>query len=536
MTQREELSYNQVPYPNLSHYSTHPDRICTVARLVGVAAAPVEKCRVLELGGAAGGNIIPMAYALPGSEFIGVDISEVQVVQGQKKIKSLGLTNISLHQMDILQMDESMGQFDYIIAHGVFSWVPFAVQEKVLEITRKLLTPNGAAMISYNTYPGWHMINIAREIMRLNSDGIADPKERANKARAALRFYADADQSGKNGYYGFLNMYANYLDGGSTEDQMPKYDSALLHDELEELNQPYYLHQFVTRIEKHDLQYLGDLQTARVDSIPVAVLEKVQKDAKNQVELEQATDFLVNQTFRKTLVCHKEVEINRKVKPEQARYFFFVSNLTPVSEKPDLHTRSIEEFRSSIGLTFKTDHPLSKAAIMVLADSWPEFYSFERLVAAAKAWLEKDGPKVTLLPIDFMVLAANLLRAFGYNPSLVELHSYQPNQVLQVMEYPRASKIARYDLPLEDTVTNLRHERVTLEGLSRFIFPYLDGKHTAENLLQLVLDGPVAQGLFTLEGNGNTLPVSDQRAALAAELQDSLEWLASAGLLVDELA
>jgi methyltransferase-like protein len=414
--------------------------------------------------------------------------------------------------------------------------VPLAVQEKVFALSRKLLKPNGVALISYNTYPGWHMINIAREMMRYSTREIADPKERVDQARAALRFYADADQSGKNGYYGYLKMYADYLEGGSTEDLRPKYDSALLHDELEELNQPFYLYQFVERAEQHDLQYLGDLQAARIDSISAAVMETVQKNAKNLIDLEQSVDFLINQTFRKTLVCHKEVEITRKVKPEQARNFYYVSQMKPVAEKPNIHTRSIEEFRSLIGLTFKTDHPLSKAAVLCLAESWPAAFTFEQLIGAAKARLEKDGEKIELAPIDFMVLAANLLRAFGYNPSLVELHVYQPKQVLSVAERPCASKIARYDLTLEDTVTNLRHERVSLEGLSRFIFPYLDGKHSHHDLMQIILEGPVEQGLFTLEGDGNKLPVSEQHAALAAELQESLEWLASAGLLVDEPA
>jgi methyltransferase-like protein/SAM-dependent methyltransferase len=531
MMPREALSYNQVPYPNLSHYTTHPDQICTMSRLLGLAVAPVENCRVLELGSAAGGNIIPMAYGLPGSEFVGVDISEVQVSNGQKKIKSLGLKNISLHCMDILQMSADLGQFDYIIAHGIFSWVPDAVQEKILDLCHTSLSPLGVAFISYNTYPGWHMINIARGIMRYHTRDIQDPQERASKARSILRFYADADQSNQNGYYGFLKMYVDYLEGnnGAT----PKFDSALLHDEMEDLNQPFYLHEFVDRIGKHELQYLGDLSSTRIDAIPNSVMDEVQKNARDLIELEQSTDFLVNQTFRKTLVCQKDVQINRKVKPEQARHFYFLSQAAPVEEKPEIHAKAIVEFRSPIGLTLKMDHPLSKAAMLSLAAAWPAELSFEQLVAAAKAWLERDGSKVTLTPTDLMVLAANMLRAFSYNPSLVELHSYRPKQMVEVPECPLASKVARYDLTREDSVTNLRHERVVLEGLTRFIFPFLDGKHTKEDLMRLVLDGPVAQGLFTLEEKSKELPVSEQHASLAIELDQSLDWLAHAGLLVD---
>jgi len=540
MTQREALSYNQVPYPSLSHYSTHPDQICTLARLLGVPAAAVEGCRVLELGSAAGGNLIPMAYGLPGSEFVGVDISQVQVKQGQKKIKRLGLKNVTLRQMDILDYPApdapgGLGRFDYIIAHGVFSWVPPAVQEKLLEVCRASLTPHGVAFISYNTYPGWHMINIARGIMRYHTRDIENPKERADKAREYLQFYAKSNQNGQNGYYGFLSMYADYINGGA-EDNVPKYDSALLHDELEDLNQPFYLHEFVARVKEHGLQYLGDLNAARLDSVSNAVLEDVQKKAKDLIELEQMTDFLLNQTFRKTLVCHQEVELNRKVRLEQARNFWYSSVIKPVEDTPDIHGRTVVEFRSTNGLSLKIDHPLSKAAMICLEEAYPLSLTLEELTRRAKAWLEKDGQSVTLTAADLGALAANLLKAYSYNPNLVELHVWQPKQVLQAQERPFASRVARYDLSRQERVTNMIHQRVLLEGLQRFIFPYLDGKHSISQLLNLILDGPVAEGTLTLDENGKQLSKSEQRAALKIELENTLSWLAQASLLVDESA
>ena len=195
-----------------------------MAILAGLHPAPVENCRVLELGAASGGNLIPMAYALPKSQFWGIDISRVHIDQGLLKIKDLGLANLRLEQMDILDFPADAGTFDYIIAHGIFSWVPPQVREKLLEIYRAHLAPEGVGFISYNTYPGWHRINIARDIMRYSTRGIEDPKERVEQAREALHFYAHALPDDQNSYSGFLKFYSDYLDGND-QDNSPKYDS-----------------------------------------------------------------------------------------------------------------------------------------------------------------------------------------------------------------------------------------------------------------------------------------------------------------------
>ena len=110
-------AYDQLPYPSLAYSQTHPDRLATLATVLGMKPAPVDRCRVLELGCASGGNLIPMAYALPESKFVGVDASQVQVAEGQRVIEALALDNAKLQHMDILDVDASLGQFDYIIVH-----------------------------------------------------------------------------------------------------------------------------------------------------------------------------------------------------------------------------------------------------------------------------------------------------------------------------------------------------------------------------------------------------------------------------------
>ena len=153
-------SYDEIPYDSKPLFATHPDCLCVAGRLRGLAAAPATNCRVLELGCATGGNLIPMAYGLPESRFVGIDLSPVQIAAGQELCRQVGLKNIELKTASIADLDESWGKFDYIICHGVFSWVPPAIRDKILGSCRQLLAPAGVAYVSYNTYPGWHLKNM----------------------------------------------------------------------------------------------------------------------------------------------------------------------------------------------------------------------------------------------------------------------------------------------------------------------------------------------------------------------------------------
>jgi len=149
-----ETSYDAVPYSEYVFPYTHPASVGAVAALFGMRPADPAHCRVLELGCCTGANLIPMAYDLPGSEFVGIDLSRRQIDDGRRTIAALSLTNIDLRPGSILDVDESYGTFDYIIAHGVYSWVPAEVREKLLAVCKANLKPDGVAYVSYNTYPG----------------------------------------------------------------------------------------------------------------------------------------------------------------------------------------------------------------------------------------------------------------------------------------------------------------------------------------------------------------------------------------------
>jgi len=94
---------------------------------------------------------------------------------------------------DIARLDlAAMGEFDFIICHGVYSWVPDEVQEAILAACGRLLSPTGVAYVGYNTYPGWRAKEIGRGAMLLSVGDSA----KVRRARGMVDFLQKVAQPG----------------------------------------------------------------------------------------------------------------------------------------------------------------------------------------------------------------------------------------------------------------------------------------------------------------------------------------------------
>src|SRR3954454_8896697 len=122
--------YDDVPYSNHPYAQTHPDRLATVAILHGLEPPDPFHARVLEIGCGAGGNLLAMAAATPGIRAVGVDLAAVAIEEGRTVVDAVGLQNIELYQADVRELtDGRLGEFDYIVAHGVYGWIPADARE-----------------------------------------------------------------------------------------------------------------------------------------------------------------------------------------------------------------------------------------------------------------------------------------------------------------------------------------------------------------------------------------------------------------------
>ena len=142
---RESTSYDEVLYRSKPFSPTAVSSLEARAMLWGLNPVPAKKARVLELGCSMGGNLIAQAIEHPMGTYVGIDLAEQQVDIGNEIIRTIGLDNIRLEAKNIMDIDAEFGTFDYIIVHGIWSWVPDAVKDKIFEICRVNLSKQGIA-------------------------------------------------------------------------------------------------------------------------------------------------------------------------------------------------------------------------------------------------------------------------------------------------------------------------------------------------------------------------------------------------------
>ncbi|MBN2126640.1 MAG: methyltransferase regulatory domain-containing protein, partial [Deltaproteobacteria bacterium] len=389
---RMTIGYDEHPYPFLSYVETHPNRMATIGHLFGLEPVPLERCRVLELGCARGGNLIPMAYGLPEARFLGVDLSSRQIREAQEIAGALGLSNLSLSPMSIMDIDDSLGKFDYIIAHGVFSWVPREVQEKIFQVCRRHLSEGGIAFVSYNTYPGWHLKKVIRDAMLYHSRRAGgDSVNLTRTARAFLELAAGSVSPDNTLSPGLMPSYRALLEAG-LEDVRSKEDAVLIHDELSGINDPLYFREFTERAAGHGLQYLyeADFPVRLYDRLPEKARKALEDAAPGIVDMEQYIDFLTARSFRRTLLCHEGVSLDCTIGPERVGSLYVSSRACPVTEDPDVLGNGPLEFQAPDESSFRTDGPLTKAAMFFLSEIGPVPVPFPELFSRARSLLGRE--------------------------------------------------------------------------------------------------------------------------------------------------
>ena len=508
-------TYDLVAYPSYTHPQTHPGRLGVIGALFGMTPEPPGHCRVLELGCGNGSNLVPMAEGLPGSEFVGIDLASNPIAQGQRMIDELALRNIRLHQGNLTEIDATWGRFDYIIAHGVFSWVPAGVREEILRLCQRNLTPQGVAFISYNALPGSHLRLMLREMMMFHVRGISAPPERTRQALALAKFIAEA-QPVQDEYQAWMKAELERIlahDAGH-----------IFHDELAEYNEPCFFTQFAGLAGRHGLQYVGEADFFEMfgHGLTESARQGLAQIGSNRLLREQYLDFLKCRRFRQTLLCHQDLALKTEAQAEPVVDFFISSSAACASERlrpgpgPRVYT-------TPKGATCTTDFPLGQAALSVLEQHWPAPLPFSELVRLASLC----GGAAVIPPESAgdssAALAKFLLQLYG--AGLVEFRTCAPAMVSAASEHPVSSPIARWQARHGDVVSSRFHQAVKVEDeVGRCLLSALDGTMDRPALLEKL------RRQFN-RGDSPIFPVlEDQKAG--EDLEKNLAKLASLGLLV----
>jgi len=433
-------SYDEVTYASTPKPQTQPDRLATLAKLHGMDPPPTDQCRVLEIGCGDGSNLIPLAFCEPGSRFTGIDLAHTAIDAARAFSSSLELANVEFTHADVGEWDAAGREFDYIIVHGVYSWVPPAAREAILAICASTLSPDGVAYISYNALPGCHFRRYIWDLVRFHTRAIADHREKMSEARAIARQMME--RLGDHPHQLAIKEECKTL--------LEADDWLLFHDDLAEVNTPFHLSEFIEAASRHSLQYLCDAEFER-DCIRTPFLE----NAGWLAELEYF-DCSVGRRFRSSLLCRGGATLNRDIGPDRLEELFAASPAVPEPEQPDGARKFILGEEKSLS----TNHPFVKQVLCGLAAKWPGSVPAAALIGQG----DQAGASLN-----------TLMRL--YAAKAVELRTRAPRLVETVSERPVSSALARFQLARgRNIVTNQRHTAVELtDELSRRLLMLMDG-------------------------------------------------------------
>lgn len=473
--------YEAVAYPGFPFAQTHPDRLFTVAVLHGVDAAPPAECRLLELGCGDGVNVVAMAAGLPGMRALGIDRAASPLERGRALAAAAGAGNVELRALDLLAARaEDLGEFDYVVAHGVLSWVPEPVRAALLALTAGVLAPSGVAFVSYNALPGGYVRRAARDLLRLHAGDEADPERRVARAQEAIAL--------AQGFGARTDPYGIAF-GHEIERLSRLAANSLLHDDLSDVWEPMALRHVAARAAEHGLAYLGDadLSELRLDRFPPGVDDALHRIAGDDVVLrEQYGDLLAGRPFRQSLFVRADA-----------------------APSPQPVAAGVERLRLRVEVAPDPlpggghASPLDAALDRIAA-------RFPATVAAA------DVPDVS---------SADLLAAFRLGR--LELHARAPEWAVTLPERPAATPLARAMAATGTHVVTLDHGAYLADDpIARRLLTLMDGSRSPAQLV----DGLVASVGRELVVEGDATP-EELRSALAARAEEDLAAFLEARLI-----
>lgn len=457
-------SYDELPYDSLPLPETQPDFLAAVARLHGFDAPDPSAARILELGCAQGGNLIPLAWRWPGSDCVGVELSRVQAEAGAAFVQALGLSNVRIVHGDLAALPGDLGQFDYIIAHGVFSWVPPSVRQALFEVCRRHLSPHGIAYISFNVAAGWHALQPLRAaLIERTAAELPAPK----RHQQALRVLDELQAEWRDP---FLLKEIAYLKTAA-----PSY---LFHEYLAEFNAPMGFGEFASQLDAHGLRYVGEAGPRRA----VVELEDAwglipESMAGRWLDAEAALDDALAIRFRRALIARADAPCAQPPQAEALRSLAFYADLRS-DEEIDLEASVEQRFLNPAGNTFPVAQPAMKAAVMALSAAYPGALDYMALLSAAARVLAQYDASPGLDEAQFREALFQLVMAHGVMPTVAAgAFAAEPG------ERPCANVLARQQANSPGwVVSGARHVAMDLDPAGRMLLSALDGSQTVDAL------------------------------------------------------
>lgn len=511
-------------YPSTAVPPAHPARLAAFSILHGLRADFCGRFSYLELGCGDGSNLLPIAAQFPEARLLGVDRDAAAVGRGEELRRAAGLDNVALHAADLCDHPFEDERFDYVVAHGVYSWVAPEVQRRLLAVASKQLAPDGVLYLSYNTLPGWGVRGVVRDLMRAAAGHAQDDAARLRAGKAAVA-RAQRHMLGEGHPWGVLL-------GGELTLAQNKHDGLLLGEYLAEHNEPVYFTDLVERVSAHGLRFMAETLPATTDgALEAAVLEDAAVSGMSRVEAEQQLDLAAYRQLRGSLFCHAGA--SSSAHPEHrgfAQRGDFAARLTPSETEPPLGPGQRLTFRTAASAVIQVERPLTKAALLVLSRAWPAGLPARTLLLAAESELQQRGllDDAPVTAEDVESTLENLVLLSRHRQ--IEILPWTPRPARAPGVMPLAPILCRLEAARRVAVTTPLHVPQPLEEPTRTVLELSDGTRDL---------GGLARELGAwVDSGGIDLP-QERREALArwdarlAQVRASLARLCELGLLVE---
>ncbi|MEO8616603.1 MAG: class I SAM-dependent methyltransferase [Luteolibacter sp.] len=288
--------YETQVYPAMSHPLSDPAVSAVAAWLGGLKTPAPARARILEIGCCSGHNLITLAMRWPESECIGIDLVKISVREATERATAAGVTNVVFQAADLRDYKPEGAGFDFIIAHGFFSWVPDEVKAVLLAFCRENLSPSGIATISFNLECGWAarfpVIRKVRAIQQARGGDLVQALE-------ILRFVMEPDSP----------------EIAIIDDMLAKGPAILAFDDFGPVNDPWSLDRFAQAASNAGLRWLGETDPA--ENIPSIlsdeVVEHLAETVQEPLAFQLAADAAAGRTFRSGVLCRDDAPLMKQI-------------------------------------------------------------------------------------------------------------------------------------------------------------------------------------------------------------------------------
>jgi SAM-dependent methyltransferase len=513
--------YDRLPYPSMPITHTQPAHLAALVMLFGIAAPAVDRARVLELGCASGGNIIPLAARFPHAGFVGIDLSHRHIADGRQRIAALAIGNVRLRQADLTTLDLAGERFDYVICHGVFSWVPKRTQNAIFRLCHDVLAPDGVVAISYNVLPGWHLRAAIRDICLHYAGREGTPQRRVARARAALEQIAETSEAADP--YGLLMR---------TEARRLKRVPAsyILGEFLAPDNAPCYVRDFIEQASNSGFDYLceADLSAAVPHTLnPAQRIPLASLTGPNRPAIEQHIDYLTGRLFRRSVLVRRQPGAQPAPDPGRLRSLHLTS---PVRLDPAQSTDRLTVFTDDRARPVTVSDPAIHQAIERLAEAYPATLTLDELTPD----LEGDPGAQAGIAVRVRQAVFTMVMAGRAGISVLPLRVGHAAD-----RQPRVWPLARVEAASgQPWITSLCHVGVPVHPVLLALLPHLDGTQGRPELRQRLMDALQRGVVRVPELPASQFPPTlEHLGAIAGQhLEQTLHYLARQGLLEPETA